>query len=109
MDRMTEMLLFVYKNYKGIKELHFEPVCDEMDNDTEFYTTFITSFIETFDKGRQLGVLVANSLVNSFFHIRDHYCVGELCITPDGDIVACHRFSSIKDKAFNIFNSGRIL
>lgn len=107
-SRMTEMLLFAYKNYEGIKELHFEPVCSEFDNDTEFYKTFVISFIETFDKGRQLGVLVANSLVNSFFHIRDHYCVGELCITPGGDIVACHRFSSNRDNAFNIFKYGTI-
>lgn len=107
-DRMTEMLLFAYNNYKGIKELHFEPVCDEMDNDSEFYTTFVTSFIETFNQGRQLGILVANSLVNSFFHIREHYCVGELCVTPEGDIVACHRFSSKNDFAFNIFQYGII-
>ncbi len=107
-NRMKEMLLFAINQYPSINEIHFEPVCDIRENNVQYYADFVREFMETFILGREHGVLVVNSITNAFFHIRDHYCVGELCLTPDGNIVACHRHSTKNDIAFSSFVYGNV-
>lgn len=104
--RMMEMLDFVQSEYPSIKELHLEPVCDIGENSADYFDSFITHFSDVYLEGRKRGVLIQNSITNALFHIREHYCTGEFCITPSGDIVSCHRFSTNNEPGFEFFKYG---
>lgn len=105
---MKDMVIFVSKNYKHIKRLHFEQVTDILDNDLNFYNDFIVNFFDARKAGREKGIEIYNSISNSVNYLKTKFCRGEFCITPTGDLVACHRVSSNKENAFNAFNFGNI-
>lgn len=106
--RMLEMLDYAQSRYEGIKELHFEPVCDTDDNNQDYYDSFVKNFTDVYVEGRKRGVLIQNSITNALFHIRESYCIGEMCITPEGEIVSCHRHISSNDKQFDMFKYGTV-
>jgi radical SAM protein with 4Fe4S-binding SPASM domain len=105
---MPEMVNFVADNYSVLKKVHFEQVTDPSQNDSEFYSLFIDSFFQAREIGKSRGLDVYNSITNSVYRIRERFCNGEMCITPTGNIVACHRISSEKDMDYSTFCYGRI-
>lgn len=54
----------------------------------------------------QNGIIVYNSISNSIDKLNSRFCRGEFCVTPTGDIVACHRVTSGEN--FGLFNYGHI-
>lgn len=107
-ELMVDMVQFTVKNYPNINQLHFEPVSDTIENSNLYYEKFVKKFIEAYNVARENNIFVYNSILNSFFRIRKQFCVGELCVTPTGDIVSCHRHSTEKDIAFSSFQYGRV-
>lgn len=105
---MPEMVSFVADNYSGLKKVHFEQVTDPTQNNSEFYSDFIGYFFKAREIGKSYGLDVYNSITNSVYRIRERFCNGEMCITPTGDIVACHRVSSEKDIDYSTFCYGKI-
>jgi radical SAM protein with 4Fe4S-binding SPASM domain len=105
---MKEMVVFVSESYKNIKRLHFEQVTDVLDNDSSFYNDFVVNFFEARKTGKDRGIEIYNSISNSVNYLKTKFCRGELCVTPTGDLVSCHRVSSNKEDAFNAFNFGNI-
>lgn len=105
---MPEMVNFVAENYPTLKRLHFEQVTDPTQNNAKFYTDFIDYFFKARAIGKAKGIEVYNSITNSVFRICERFCNGETCITPTGSIVACHRISSEKDKAYELYNFGQV-
>ena len=99
--RMSEMVLFVAERYNDIKYLHLEPVTDSKEDYNNFYALYLDNFVEAYVIGMKYGITVINSISNSFYHIKSHFCLGELCVTPSGEIVSCHRHSSPKDINYN--------
>lgn len=105
---MPEMVKFVIDNYHNLKSLHFEPVTENYKNNSEYYDKYINSFFQARKIAKRHGLDLYNSITRSVFNIKAGFCNGELCLTPTGHIVACHRISSIKDKYFNLFCYGKI-
>ena len=106
--RMPEMVEHVAKQYPNIKKLHLEQVTDSNEDDSSFYNDYIEYFYKAKEIGKQNGILVYNSISKSIHQIKGCFCKGELCVTPTGSIVACHRVSSEKEKAFHLFHYGQI-
>ena len=106
--RMPEMVEFVAKNYPNIKKLHLEQVTDSNEDDMPFYNEFIEYLYKAKAIGKQYGITVYNSISKSIHQIKGCFCRGELCITPTGSIVACHRVSSEKERVFPIFHYGQV-
>ena len=104
---MCEMVNFVIENYPKVKRLHFEQVTSTDLNKT-FYDDFIYYFIEARKLGEINGIEVCSSVTKSFNTIKSKFCKGELCLTPTGDIVACHRISSSDDPAFDLFTYAKV-
>lgn len=105
--RMSEMVEFVIRNYPKIKSLHFEQVTStEIKKD--FYDKFIYHFIKARKLGECNGIEVYCSGSNCLNSIKSRFCGGEFCLTPTGDIVACHRISSPDERAFDLFNYARV-
>lgn len=105
--RLPEMVEFVIEHYPTLKRLHFEQVTST-DNDKTFYDDFIQHFIEARKLGAANGIDVYCSGANGLNHIKTRFCGGELCITPSGDIVACHRISSPEEEAFESFSYAKV-
>lgn len=105
--RMSEMVEFVIKNYPKIKRLHFEQVTSTGIK-KEFYDNFIYHFIKARKLGECNGIEVYCSGSNGLNSIKSRFCGGEFCLTPTGDIVACHRISSPDEQAFDLFNYARL-
>lgn len=103
-EKMTEMTEFVHKHYPQIRQIHLEHVSDASMDTTvleEYYRTFCKEFWKARLLGKQYGINVKNSLVTALQHLRYTFCGGELCITPKGHIVSCHRISSKRDTYFD--------
>lgn len=107
-SKMVDMVQFVIENYKNVRKLHFEPVASQDDNDEKYYDDFVSSFMEARKLGQKYNIVVHNSMSDSVDKIRTRFCRGEFCISPTGELVACHRFSSEKDSNFHFVNYGLI-
>lgn len=103
---MPEMVQFVADNYPNLKSLHFEPVTGSVED--KYYHEYINGFFHARKIAKRYDIDLYNSMTRSIFNIVGHFCNGELCLTPTGHIVACHRVSSVKDKYFNRFCYGKI-
>lgn len=107
-NRMAEMVEFVAEHYPNIKKLHLEQVTDANEDDSLFYNEYIDCFYKAKETGRKNGIYIYNSISKSIHQIKGCFCRGELCITPTGSIVACHRVSSEKERAFPLFYYGQV-
>ncbi|MCR4848495.1 MAG: radical SAM protein [Bacteroidales bacterium] len=106
--RMPEMVEYVAKHYLNLKRLHLEQVTDSNEDGYAFYNEYIEYFYKAKEVGRRLGISVYNSISKSIHQIKGCFCRGELCITPTGAIVACHRVSSEQERAFPVFYYGQV-
>lgn len=106
--RMPEMVDFVAKHYPNLKKLHLEQVTDSGEDDASFYSDFINYFYVAKEIGKQYGIFVYNSISKSIHSIKKCFCPGELCVTPTGSIVACHRVSSEQERSFPLFCYGKV-
>lgn len=106
--RMPEMVEYVAKHYSNITKLHLEQVTDPNEDDALFYNDFIEYFYKAKEIGKHYGIYVYNSISKAIHQIKNCFCGGELCITPTGGIVACHRVSSEKERFFQSFYYGYV-
>jgi radical SAM protein with 4Fe4S-binding SPASM domain len=106
--RMPEMVDFVANHYSNLKKLHLEQVTDSNEDDASFYSDFIKYFYKAKEIGVRHGIFVYNSISKSIYSIKSCFCPGEVCVTPTGNIVACHRVSSEREKAFPLFFYGKV-
>lgn len=106
-DRMPDMVRFSLQHFPEVSRLHFEPVTIHgLENG--FFHSFIKGFIEAFSIGDAAGIFVTNSFINSYFKIKSRFCQGEMCLTPGGEMVSCHRHSSDDDSLFKSILIGRV-
>lgn len=102
---MLSMVESIHNNYPFINLVDLEPVTDS-SNTVEFYEHYIESFMKTRRYGKSVGITVYNSISSSLASLKTRFCKRELCLTPTGDIVCCHRVSSKNDSLFNDFIIG---
>lgn len=107
-SRMPEMVEFVAKHYPNLKKLHLEQVTDSNEDYASFYNDFIKYFYHAKEIGKQHRITVYNSISKSIHTIKGSFCRGELCVTPTGSIVSCHRVSAEQEKNFSLFNYGQV-
>lgn len=107
-ELMPKMVEFVRDNYPFITHVQLEPVQDKELNVQSYYDKFIESFMKAYQIGKQSGIDVYNMITLSVETIKTQFCRGEFCMTPDGNIVACQRFSSELDSLFSRFRYGKI-
>lgn len=106
-DKMTEMVDFVIKNYPTVNKIHFEPVTS-IDNNKLFYDAFIEQFLKSRAIASKYGLDVYCSVSRSFNKLKTRFCRGEFCITPTGEFVSCHRISTKESDAFETFCYARL-
>lgn len=112
-DRITEMVEIVNRDYPTVKNIMFEPVVAETmfatpEDMRQFYQQYIKGFIQ----GRILADKY-NIYLTSFAYLRtifplDRACPGEFCVTAKGDITGCYCVDSEKMSLFEITKYGSI-
>ena len=113
-SKMPEMVLHTVEHFPYVKKVHFEPIYPLEDDKSQnndldaFYDEFIESFMNAYKVGLSFGIQVNTAATNTLNKIKQRYCRGELCVTPNGDIVMCHRASSREDIRFAALNYGSI-
>ena len=108
-SRMQEMVEYVIDHYPGIDTLHFEHVSLNGNNSRQYYSDFVNNFFSAKKIAQKNGITLKNSITTSMKALRYNFCNGEFCITPNGEIVACHRVSSNNDMYFDEFHYGSLL
>lgn len=105
---MEKMVSFVHTHYPNIRRLHLEAVSNPQDNDARYYQDYYEHFFRARQLGNILGIDVFNSITHSVDRIRNQFCKGEFCIVPTGEIFACHRIASMKEKNGELFWRGTL-
>lgn len=104
---MEDMVLEVARCYPSIKSLNLEPV--SMHNiPTSYYKEFINHFLTARTIGIMNGINVYCSISLSLGSLKERFCQREICLTPSGHIVSCHRSSSPYDDCFDYFKIGEV-
>lgn len=109
---MDEMVKHVTEVFPYIKKIHFESIYPLVEFEPNlfdidlFYNQFIDNFMKARAIGDSCGIEITTAVTNTLGKIKPRYCRGELCVTPIGDIVICHRSSSEKDARYQKFKYG---
>ena len=106
-DKMKDMVEYALKHYPFVKSINLEPVTDN-NIPRVFYKKFIKNFMLAYELGKKNNVNVYCSFSMSLGTLKYHFCQRELCLTPSGDIVSCHRNSSNADTYFDYFKIGKV-
>lgn len=111
--RLEEMVAEMIRRFPSVRKLKLQPVDD---NDmfpaaadlARFYDNFTRNFFMARDLGEKYGVDVYCLAFKNADYIMDHYCGGEICLTPEGTISICHRVSSPQEVHYQDFIYGDI-
>jgi uncharacterized protein len=110
-ELLEQMVETVNKQFPEIKNLNFDPAVDpgafkSLQEWKKFYDLFLHHFFEA-QKLSQVGNCRLNcSLTGKYGTIRERFCPGKLCLTPESTLSICHSVSSPKEAAFEKHNYG---
>ena len=106
--KMPDMVEFAINHYPEIKVIHLEHVSDKGLTWDNYYREFMYNYFEARQIAAKKGIYLKNSITRAVNSLKTRFCSGEMCITTQGDIVACHRVSGEKDNLFQRFNYGKV-
>ena len=106
--RMPEMIEHIHAHFPDIKGITFEQVTQDGLEKTDYYDLFYDSFFKARELANQYGIHLRNSTTTSVLFPKERACSGELCLTPTGSLVACHRASSVRDPLYDKFLLGSV-
>ena len=111
--RLVEMVEHLHRRFPKVKKYKLQIVEDPSlfaveENMRNFYAQFTEHFFEAEKAGRNYGIDVYVLTAKYIDMLIEHYCGGEMCITPDGSITICHRISSPKETGYTHFVYGKI-
>ena len=66
-----------------------------------FFQDFAKSFFEALQSGQENNIRVNTSVYQNLRVLSDRFCSGDFCLTPDGLVSGCHRFTSSNEKHFS--------
>jgi radical SAM protein with 4Fe4S-binding SPASM domain len=112
-SRLNEMVLQLHTLFPKVKKYKLQIVEDPVifsDRGVmrHFYKQFSECFFNAQETGFQMGIdvyVLASKYVDMLV---EHYCGGEMCLTPEGTITVCHRFSSPKEERYKDIVYGQV-
>jgi uncharacterized protein len=112
-NRLEETVAELIRRFPAIKKLKLQPVDDNaMFSSAADLANFYDDFTRNFFRARALGEEHAMDVYclayKNIDYIIEHFCGGEICLTPEGTISICHRVSSPREVHYNDFIFGQI-
>ena len=111
--RLNEMVVEMHRLFPLVKKYKLQIVEDpdifsERKTMEMFYADFTHYFFQAEATGRDLGIDVYVLASKYADMLIEHYCGGEMCLTPEGTITICHRKSSSKELGYEDFVYGKV-
>lgn len=111
--RLEEMVEHLHKILPSVTSYKLQIVEDTNSfSDLEGMKVFYNDFTQYFFKAKELGYkynidvyVLASKYIDTLI---EHYCGGEMCLTPEGSISVCHRKSSPNEANYEDFIYGWI-
>lgn len=106
---MPQMIEHIKSEFNGIREVHIEMVDDAWElNDESFLNNYIINFEKSFLLGAKFGINVKNQLTMAIGQLRPRFCLGDVCVSPDGNLTSCQRVYDIRDPLADDYFIGHI-
>lgn len=110
---LTEMVRLIGANYSGVKLFKIDPITDASFGDNlqrmeEFYRLFNSEYLKAKKLGENLGIEVQCVTERNMDSIISRFCAGEISLNGYGEITACHRISSPKEKGYSDMKYGYV-
>jgi uncharacterized protein len=110
-NRLEEMVAELIRRFPSVKKLKLQPVDDDAifrstDELAQFYRAFTRNFLLARDLGEKHKIDVYCLAYKNIDRIMEHFCGGEICLTPEGTISICHRISSPQEVHYKDFIYG---
>ena len=107
--KIEETVERLHNVFPEIKYLSMEPVIDSaMQNKHEFYSLFITHFMQAKNKADQFGIAISCSATRKVDQTIDRYCAGELALCADGSLSICPCVSSSAEPFYHSYVYGHV-
>ena len=74
------------------------PTPESLEN---YYDTFVEEYYKAKKLGKEKGIMVESTAVETLSMIRDRTCEGKIVLTPMGTISSCARVSSPQESLYN--------
>lgn len=109
--QLTKIVEYAYKNMK-VSSLHFEPL-SESGRSLETVThapdpkIFVAEFAKARRKGKEVGIEVECSMSRNVDKLQARFCDNEFCVTAEGLVTACHRYSREGSDSTDTFMYGQ--
>jgi len=111
--RLEEMVEHLHRILPAVRSYKLQIVEDkdafsDLGKMREFYDDFSRHFFTAKELGYTYGIdvyVLASKYIDTLI---EHYCGGEVCLTPEGTISVCHRISSPNETGYDNFVYGRI-
>ena len=111
--RLEEMVEHLHKIFPTVTSYKLQIVEDaetfsDLVSMKVFYDDFTRYFFEAKELGYKYGIdvyVLASKYIDTLI---EHYCGGEMCLTPESSISVCHRISSPNEASYDDFVYGRI-
>jgi len=105
-ERLKEMVEHLHKILPAVKSYKLQIVEDaatfaDVEAMRAFYDSFSAHFFSAREAGEKYNVdvyVLASKYVDMLL---EHYCGGEMCLTPEGTLSVCHRISSPHEPSYN--------
>lgn len=106
---MPQMIEYAKSEYNGIGEIHLEMVDNASElNDKSFLNDYIVNFEKSYLLGLKYGINVKNQLTMAIGQLRPRFCLGDVCVSPDGNLSSCQRVYDMRDPLANNYFIGHI-
>ena len=112
-NRLVEAVHECARLFPGVHIINMEYAVDkntfsDASSVSNFFSCFTDSFFEAFDCGKLYGIQINTSIYRNMQVLADRFCSGDFCLTPDGYITACHRFTSPRELHFSEVTYGTV-
>ena len=112
-DRLCEMVEQLHQRFAAVKSYKLQIVEDDAmlpngEAMNRFYHQFTDHYFRARQLGKQYGIDVYVLAHKYMDMLIEHYCGGEMCVTPQGTISVCHRVSSESEPQYEKYVYGRI-
>lgn len=105
-SRIGEMVSQIHARFPAIVKVKLQPIDSEtyfsgVEDLRAFYDAFFREFTGNLDLARAKGIELYCTMSGFGLSLKNHYCGGEICLTPSGRVSICHRFSAVGDDHYD--------
>ena len=110
---MCEMVEELAQRFPKLKKVVYDtvlspdlfPTPESLEN---YYDTFVEEYYKAKKLGKEKGIMVESTAVETLSMIRDRTCEGKIVLTPMGTISSCARVSSPQERLYNDYIYGKV-